>query len=58
VPRWNPYRLRHNAATNLRREYGIDVARIILGHKLGSKITEVYAEADVALARKVMGEVG
>ncbi len=56
--RWTPHRLRHNAATFLRREYGIDLAQTILGHRLGSTITEVYAEANVAKAIDVMGKVG
>ncbi|MFL5328125.1 MAG: tyrosine-type recombinase/integrase [Gemmataceae bacterium] len=30
--RWHPHQLRHNAATNFRKEYGIELARIILGH--------------------------
>ncbi len=58
VPTWSPNRLRHNAATFLRREYGIDLAQTILGHALGSTITEVYAEANVAKAREVVGQVG
>jgi len=56
--RWAPNRLRHNAATRLRREYGIDVAQTILGHRLGSSITEVYAEGNVGRALEVMRRVG
>jgi integrase len=55
--RWRPHRLRHNAATRLRREFGIDVARIILGHKSDST-TSIYAERDRQKARDVMGKVG
>lgn len=33
VPHWHPHQLRHNAATALRREHGIEVARVILGHR-------------------------
>lgn len=54
---WHPNQLRHNAGTRLRREYGIDMARIILGHR-HLKVTELYAEADVAKANAVMAEVG
>jgi integrase len=32
VPHWHPHQLRHNAATRLRREFGLDVARAVLGH--------------------------
>lgn len=58
VPIWSPNRLRHNAATFVRREYGIDVAQTILGHRLGSGITEVYAEANVAKAMQVVSQIG
>lgn len=57
IPSWHPHQLRHNAATALRREYGIEVARIILGHK-SPAITEVYAEVDHARAIDVMASVG
>jgi site-specific recombinase XerD len=55
--RWKPHALRHNAATRLRRQYGIEAARIILGH-MSIAQTQVYAEADVARARQIMSEVG
>src|SRR5262245_36675452 len=32
VPHWHPHQLRHNAATLLRKEFGLDVARAVLGH--------------------------
>ena len=57
VPHWHPHQLRHNAATSLRREHGIEVARIILGHR-SAAITEVYAEVDHTRAIDVMGEIG
>ncbi len=58
VPRWSPHRLRHTSATNLRKEFGIDVAQTILGHRLGSAITEVYAEANWDRARRAISRVG
>lgn len=54
---WHPHQLRHNAATWLRKEFGIDVARIILGHSSDS-MTAVYAERDREKARDIMGRVG
>ncbi len=54
---WHPHQLRHNAATDLRREFGIEAARVILGHASAS-ITEVYAEADRSKAREIAGRVG
>jgi len=58
VPSWHPHQLRHNAATRLRRDFGIDLAQTILGHRLGSAITELYAEANVTKAIEVMQRVG
>lgn len=55
--RWHPHQLRHNAATELRKEFGIEVARIILGHR-SPAITEVYAELDQAKAVAAMLQVG
>ena len=54
---FHPHQLRHNAATNLRREYGVETARIILGHK-NVLATQIYAEVDKIKAMKVIGEVG
>jgi integrase len=57
VPKWHPHQLRHNAATNLRREFGVELARIILGHATAFT-TETYAEADRQQAMEVIGRVG
>lgn len=54
---WNPHQLRHNAGTNIRREYGLDAARAILGHS-SVMATEIYAELDQARAREVIRVVG
>ncbi len=55
--RWHPHQLRHNSATELRKEFGIEAARIILGHR-SAAITEVYAEKDEQEAIKAMMKVG
>jgi integrase len=55
--RWHPHRPRHSAATRLRKEFGLDVARVILGHS-SPAVTEVYAEVDREKARAVMERVG
>jgi integrase len=57
VPPWHPNQLRHNAATRIRREFGLDVARVVLGHS-SPVVTEVYAELDGAKAAKAMERVG
>ena len=54
---WHPHQLRHNAATYLRKEFGIEVARIILGHT-NLRVTEIYAEADREQAMTVVAKVG
>lgn len=54
---WHPHQLRHNAATRLRREFGIEAARVILGHR-SAAVTHIYAEADVEKATRIMAEVG
>lgn len=54
---WHPNQLRHNAATRLRREFGLDVARAVLGHS-SPVVTEIYAELDGAKAAEAMERVG
>jgi integrase len=54
---WSPGQLRHNAATWLRKEYGVELARIILGHA-SAFTTESYAEADRKSAMEVIGKIG
>ncbi|MEE9296080.1 MAG: site-specific integrase [Phycisphaerae bacterium] len=58
VPRWSPHRLRHNTASRLRRDYGIDTAQTILGHRLGSAVTEIYCEANLARAVEIIAKTG
>jgi integrase len=55
--RWHPHQLRHNAATHLRKQFGIEVARIILGHHSAS-VTEIYAEIDDEKARTIIRRIG
>jgi integrase len=57
IPHWHPNQLRHNAATRLRREFGLDVARAVLGHS-SPVVTELYAELDGAKAAEAMERVG
>ena len=56
IPHWHPHQLRHSAATSMRKEFGLDVARILLGHT-SVTMTAVYAEIDstkaVDAARKI-----
>jgi integrase len=57
VEPWSPNQLRHNAATSIRKEFGIEAAQVILGHsQLG--VTQVYAERDTAKAIEVARLIG
>ncbi len=54
---WGPHRLRHNAATNLRRQFGIEITRIILGHATVG-MTAIYAEKPDSRIRKAIAAFG
>jgi integrase len=54
---WHPHRLRHTCGTNVRREFGLDAARQILGHR-SVVITEQYAERDQKQAEAIMAKIG
>ncbi len=57
VQHWHPHQLRHNAATKIRKRYGLEGAWAVLGHKIGI-VTEIYAERDVQKAIEIMREMG
>lgn len=57
VPVWTPHRLRHNAATIVRREYGLEAAQLILGHARAD-VTQLYAEVNHLKALEVAGNIG
>jgi integrase len=54
---WHPNQLRHLHATEVRRRYGIEAASTALGHEHLS-VTEIYAERNVELARRIAAEIG
>jgi site-specific recombinase XerC len=57
LPKWAPNRLRHSAATEIRKRFGLEAAQVVLGHAQAD-VTQVYAERDLELARRVAKEVG
>jgi integrase len=57
VPEWHPNQLRHSAATVLRREFGLETAKAVLGHSTLAT-TQVYAEADLQKAMRAMERMG
>ncbi|MFO1065502.1 MAG: site-specific integrase [Pirellulales bacterium] len=54
---WSPNQLRHNAATEIRRQFGIEAAQVILGHS-SADVTQVYAEADREQAKSIAARIG
>lgn len=57
VDHWHPHQLRHTAATEMRKAYGVEAARAALGHA-HLDATEIYAEVDAALAARIAAERG
>jgi site-specific recombinase XerC len=55
--RWTPNQLRHSAATEIRRRFGLEAAQTVLGHSKAD-VTQVYAERDYALAANVARQIG
>ena len=57
IERWTPNRLRHSAATEIRKQFGLEAAQVSLGHS-SADVTQVYAERDLELAKKVAKKLG
>jgi integrase len=57
VPPWSPNQLRHAAATEIRRRFGLEAAQVTLGHQRADT-TLVYAQRNAALGERVAAEVG
>jgi integrase len=57
VSPWTPNQLRHSAATRIRKEHGIEAARVILGHA-SVTTTEIYAEVNREAAIRIMEQSG
>lgn len=55
--RWSPNQLRHARATEIRSQFGLEAAQVILGHSKAD-VTQVYAERDHHKAREVARQVG
>lgn len=54
---WSPNQLRHAAATEIRKRFGLEAAQVVLGHSTAD-ITQVYAERNQALAAQVIRQIG
>jgi len=57
IPVWCPNQLRHTCLTNIRKLYGLEASKACAGHReIG--VTQIYAEKDRDLARRVMAAMG
>ncbi len=56
--RWHPHQLRHNAATEIRRAFGLEAAQLALGHSSAQVTDAVYAERDMTKVAEIMQRVG
>jgi integrase len=57
VPRWHPHQLRHARATEVRKLFGIEASRVVLGHQ-DVRATQVYAQEDRGKGVEVMRRIG
>jgi len=57
VSRWSPNQLRHTAATDIRRQFGLEAAQHVLGHAT-TNMTEIYAEKNLETAARVARAIG
>ncbi len=54
---WDLNRLRHSAATEIRRQFGREAVQVTLGHATAD-VSRVYAERGLSLAVRIMREIG
>jgi integrase len=57
VPHWHPHQLRHLATDLIEKEFGIEAARVMLGHST-IRMTAVYSSLDEAKAVDVVRRIG
>lgn len=57
IPLWTPGQLRHNAATVVRREFGLEAAQLLLGHAKAD-VTQLYAEVNELKAIEIAAKIG
>lgn len=56
--RWHPHQLRHSAATEIRRQFGLEAAQLVLGHSSAVLTDSVYARRDESKVVEVMRKLG
>ena len=54
---WDTHRLRHNYATRVRKQFGLEAAQVLLSHSTAD-VTQIYAERDMDRAATVAAKIG
>jgi integrase len=57
IKKWTLHWARHTKASQVRENYGLDVAQVLLGHS-AADVTQIYAQADTQKALKVARDAG
>ena len=57
VKKWTPGQLRHNAATRIKKKFGRETARQLLGHG-SATTTDIYIEEEISEAIEAMKKIG
>ncbi len=57
VATWHPHQLRHTAATKIRKRFGLEASRVILGHA-DVRAAQIYAKQDRDRCVEVMRLIG
>jgi integrase len=57
LPHWHPNQLRHARGTEVRHQFGLEAAQVVLGHAKAD-VTQVYAERDFERAKEIMRKIG
>jgi integrase len=57
IPRWHPHQLRHARGTEIRKLFGLEVSRVILGHE-DVRAAQIYAEEDRGKGIEIMRQIG
>jgi integrase len=57
IPYFHPHQIRHTAATRVRRQFGLDAAKAVLGHS-DINTTGIYAELDLQKAIEAAIKIG
>ena len=57
IPIRFPNQLRHNAATEIRRRFGLEASQAVLGHS-ELATSQIYAEVDNTTAYRIMSKTG